>query len=542
MEEELKKALTKIEERLEKLEKKVGISPRVEKDITPPPLKEIPKRDIEGEIGRKWFNKIGIISLVVGIALLVGYTFQYLEAVGKISLGFISSLILIGLGQYLQKKYATYGKVLIGGGWSLLYFTTYAMHHIKAARLIDSEIVSLFLLGIVAVLMILISLKYKSKAMTSLAFFLGYVTAAISGITPFTLSAILILAAALAFVVHRMEWGDIAVAGVIATYATHYLWVSRSGAFPLEKPTDFALNSLFLILYFSLFTFSNFFFKKFKKEQNIAVALINTLAFYSLFMWHLSDWKPDYNGLFTALVGVVSLGLGFLNRQIRCLFVVHSFLGLSFLTLAIPIQFTRHWITIAWLIEGLLLVGLGFYVKEERLRAFGTGVLGLAFLKLITVDFTSLKAATVLGQDIHIRLLVALLAVLIFYFLAWLAHRLKNILKKVRSEHQLSHLFLIIATFVLTFFLMLEVDKNWISVVLGCEGFLYLIFGFLVKHRVLRTLGLIVLGLTIFKVFLVDLSGLTSFYRLISFIVLGVILLLVSFGYHRYKSRIEKYL
>ncbi|NOR53078.1 MAG: DUF2339 domain-containing protein, partial [Candidatus Aminicenantes bacterium] len=54
--------------------------------------------------------------------------------------------------------------------------------------------------------------------------------------------------------------------------------------------------------------------------------------------------------------------------------------------------------------------------------------------------------------------------------------------------------------------------------------------------------GLIVLGLTIFKVFLVDLSGLTPFYRLISFIVLGVILLLVSFGYHKYKSRIEKYL
>ncbi len=246
--EELKMALTKIEERLEKLEKEVGIFPRVEKAITPTLPKKIPKRDIEAEIGRKWLNKIGIISLVVGIALLVGYTFQYLGATGKISLGFISSLILIGLGQYLQKKYAIYGKVLIGGGWSLLYFATYAMHHIKATRLIESEIISLFLLGIVAVLLILISLKYKSKALTSLAFFLGYLTAAISGVTPFTLSAILILAAALLIVVYRMEWGDIAVAGVIATYATHYLWLSRSEVFPLEKPTGFTLNSLFLIL------------------------------------------------------------------------------------------------------------------------------------------------------------------------------------------------------------------------------------------------------------------------------------------------------
>lgn len=542
MEEELKKALAKIEERLEKLEKIIGISSRVEKAITPPPPKKIPKRDIEAEIGRKWLNKIGIISLVVGIALLVGYTFQYLGAVGKISLGFVSSLILIGLGQYLQRRYATYGKVLIGGGWSLLYFTTYAMHHIKATRLIESEIVGLFLLGIVAALMILVSLKYKSKALTSLAFFLGYLTAAISGVTPFTLSAILILAAALVIVVYRMEWGDIAVAGVIATYATHLLWLSSSGVFPLKKPTDFALNSLFLILYFTLFTFSNFFFKRFKRGQNLAVALINTLAFYSLFMWRLSDWNPDYNGRFTALVGAVSLGLGFLNKQIRPLFIAHSCLGLSFLTLAIPIQFTRHWITIAWLIEGLLLVGLGFYAKKEPLRVFGTGVLGLAFLKLLTADFISRKAVTLLGQDIHIRLLVALLAILIFYSLAWLAHRLKDTLNKVRREHLLSHLFLIMATIILTILLVLEVDKNWISVVLGGEGFLYLIFGFLVKHRVLRTLGLIALGLTIFKVFLIDLSGLTSFYRMISFIVLGIILLLVSFGYHRYKSQIKKYL
>jgi uncharacterized membrane protein len=44
------------------------------------------------------------------------------------------------------------------------------------------------------------------------------------------------------------------------------------------------------------------------------------------------------------------------------------------------------------------------------------------------------------------------------------------------------------------------------------------------------------------KVFLVDLRGVETLYRIFSFIVLGVILLLVSFGYTRYRSVVRRYL
>ena len=50
-----------------------------------------------------------------------------------------------------------------------------------------------------------------------------------------------------------------------------------------------------------------------------------------------------------------------------------------------------------------------------------------------------------------------------------------------------------------------------------------------------RVLGIFLLGATVLKVFLVDLSGLQAFYRIISFIVLGLLLLAVSYGYNRYK-------
>jgi uncharacterized membrane protein len=55
------------------------------------------------------------------------------------------------------------------------------------------------------------------------------------------------------------------------------------------------------------------------------------------------------------------------------------------------------------------------------------------------------------------------------------------------------------------------------------------------KLRGARVVGILLLGATIAKVFLVDLSALQTFYRIISFIVLGVLLLAVSYSYNRFK-------
>jgi uncharacterized membrane protein len=51
-------------------------------------------------------------------------------------------------------------------------------------------------------------------------------------------------------------------------------------------------------------------------------------------------------------------------------------------------------------------------------------------------------------------------------------------------------------------------------------------------------LGMLFLGVTVLKVFFIDLSSLETFYRIISFIVLGLLLLAVSYGYNRFKHLI----
>ncbi len=66
-----------------------------------------------------------------------------------------------------------------------------------------------------------------------------------------------------------------------------------------------------------------------------------------------------------------------------------------------------------------------------------------------------------------------------------------------------------------------------------------LIGGILKKVSVLRGIALLLLAGVVLKVFFVDLSGLDQFYRIIAFLVLGVLVLASSFVYLKYRSTFE---
>jgi uncharacterized membrane protein len=76
-----------------------------------------------------------------------------------------------------------------------------------------------------------------------------------------------------------------------------------------------------------------------------------------------------------------------------------------------------------------------------------------------------------------------------------------------------------------------------LSLVWAVYGGAMLAAGMSRRSKLLRMMALALLGLTILKVFLFDLSSLEKLYRIISFIVLGAILLAVSFLYQRYRQR-----
>lgn len=76
-----------------------------------------------------------------------------------------------------------------------------------------------------------------------------------------------------------------------------------------------------------------------------------------------------------------------------------------------------------------------------------------------------------------------------------------------------------------------------LSVIWAVYGAGLLTAGSVWRVRLLRLMGLLLLSLTTFKVFFVDLSSLDRIYRIVSFIVLGAILLAVSYLYQKSQQR-----
>jgi uncharacterized membrane protein len=72
-----------------------------------------------------------------------------------------------------------------------------------------------------------------------------------------------------------------------------------------------------------------------------------------------------------------------------------------------------------------------------------------------------------------------------------------------------------------------------LSLIWTLYGGAMLLYGHARKNRLLRIMALVLLTATAFKVFFLDLAALEKFYRIVSFLVLGAILLAVSFLYQQ---------
>ncbi len=99
------------------------------------------------------------------------------------------------------------------------------MYHVPAAHVIDSQPLDLVLMFAVATGMVLHTLRYRSQVVTGLAYLLAFLTVTISHSNVYSLSAGVLLAAGLVVVVGYMQWFELEVFGILASYLNHFLWL-----------------------------------------------------------------------------------------------------------------------------------------------------------------------------------------------------------------------------------------------------------------------------------------------------------------------------
>ncbi len=223
--------------------------------------------------------------------------------------------------------------------------------------------------------------------------------------------------------------------------------------------------------------------------------------------------------------------------------MVHLALAVGFVTVAIPIRLDGHWITIGWAVEAAALLWVGTRMRSDLVAGLGAAALALSVGRLIAVDDVRMETQFLNARLAANAVVIAILAVFAHYG----AQRSDD------NSRNGARLAVVVMNFLAILALSREVSDHFAfershgtfdASLRMQEGFTYsglwmlygaglMTAGFMKRNADLRWMALILIAVTIVKVFAFDISELDRGYRVVSFIVLGALLLGVSFMYQR---------
>ena len=591
MEKQLQDLIAEVEvlkERVAVLEKQIGSAPIAPKpQLTEPLVKEqttllasqkkklsdLPKSTgfsslSEAKVAGTWFNRLGILAIMLAVAFFLKWSIdnRLIGELGRIVIGVITGLGFLGAGEYFQRRrFSVYGQGFSGGGIGILYFSIYAAFVFY--HLIPQEM-AFALMVLITLAASLLAVRYDSKAIGIIGIVGGFAT-------PFLLSTgagnrvvlytyIGILDCGVLLVAYYKKWPFFNYLTFFLTYISFI-----AGLFSIKTPyylrdfdtLSFSFLTLFFVIYFGISLMRHIVGKDRFLLSDTSLIVMNAVAYFALSYSLLIRHIPDWIGFWAVLLGLLYLAIGWAiyrrfpetkNQSLTLLAI-----AAGFITIAVPLQLDDNWIAIAWAAEAVILFYLTIKINPSKVPVPGFIVLALAIMALFAEPFE------IRGDEFLIFLnegAVAYLAVIAAMALILRLYQPHAVMDGPVNQRSLVRFLalglnlLIIMFFTLettayfdyqhsfaqpeTYYALLNTERLTLSLVWGLHAAVLVILGFWRRLKGIRLMGIAFLGIVILKVFLYDLSHLSTPNRIASFLVLGIILLAVSWLYQRYKHQI----
>jgi hypothetical protein len=333
---------------------------------------------LEQFLGMNLFAKIGIVLLVLGFALLGRIALLSMGPAARVGLIYAMGGVMLAGGVRLERheRYQLVGRCGIGGGWALLFFTTYALYHVAPMTVLRSLTADCVLMLIVAVAMVAHTLRYRSQLVTGLAFLLAFSTVALSQDSVYALVAGVILAIGIVSIALRMTWFEVEVFGILASYANHFYWLYKlyPDGFAGHTFPQFWPSSIILILYWAVFRIS-YVVRKIQSDRQESISTVAALANTMLLLVLMKFESTHPELAFYALLGLGALEfiLGQLpvTRRRNVAFRLLTVIGTLLIFAAIPFKFSGNNIALFWMIAAEALLIAGIVQREALFRWLG---------------------------------------------------------------------------------------------------------------------------------------------------------------------------
>ena len=509
--------------------------------------------DLETLIGGRWLNRIGITALILAVTYFLKYAFDnnWIGPSGRVAIGILLGAAMLPWSHWLlQRGYSYFSEGIASLGAAVLYLSIWAGCQYYKLFSLDVGFAAMI---VITAGMAAVALGRNSQRIALLSLFGGFLTPVLvsegkdAQVVLFTY--LLILGAGLLAIEMHRDWRTLTPISFLLSQLYFWGWyLEFYRPAKLERTILFA--TLFFLLYAALPVLRAVRYSQLH-ELDIVVVLANSFAYLGalyVMLWPQDRWP------LTLLVLALSAAHLFVARLVpppkagesplvRLLF---AGLALIFATLAIPIRLEGKWITLAFAVEGAILVWTGFRSTTGLLRAGGYFLLTLAAVRLLIFP---LPAPQFLFNERF-----AAYAGLIFCFGVVVYAAREHASSVGRDElNTLGGFAAAINVFALIALSLELWDHFGFHAGLGIDSGLaqhlalsllwtayasgLIALGVRRESALLRWQALVLFGLVVVKVFVYDSSYLERFYRIVSFLILGLVLLIVSFLYQRKVAR-----
>lgn len=478
----------------------------------------------EMKVGQFWLAKIGIIVFTVGIISILILPFQNFPSSLPSFIGFALSLLILGFSRFWKENNSYMLNYLLGSGIVTLFFSVLRLHFFSINPVISSEYLLVVLLLIIVAFAMFLAIKKSAQGIAALVTILFSVTALISNNSGITFLLLIFLSVSTVFISKKYKWSFLLWVGIFTTYFSHLIWYLNNPFLGNEIVfrTESQYNIIFILAYLIIFALGNF-----SKVENIkedmetsSISFINCTLFDGLFILVLftSSANPAFHLLASLVLITISI-IYWTKQQSKYSTFLYSISGYLALSIAI-VLLTPHPDYYFWLgLQSVLVISTAIWFRSKIIVVAN-------FLIFITMILYYLIT------EIHSGL-----TLLSFGIIALVSARILN-WKQMRLElktEQMRNIYLLVGLLMIPYSLYRSVNIEYVSFTWIALSISYYVLSILLKTKKYRWMALITLLLTVGYSFILGLSSSDTSFKIISFLSVGIALIITSVIYSRKK-------
>jgi uncharacterized membrane protein len=536
--------------------------------VPAPPFTAIPVKhspDLESRIGSHWLNRIGISAVLIGVSYFLKFAFDnnWIGPTGRVAIGLLAGIAVVVWSENFRRRgYRIFSYSLKAVGIGVLYLSLYAAFQVYS--LVPGSVAFVMMFAVTAATAVM-AWAQDAEILAAFALIGGFTTPLLLStgqnreVALFAYVAIVDLGA-LALVIFK-PWRRLLVLSYVGTLLLYIGWYSS-----FYDVTQVRMTVAFATLFFAIFAVAPILARPAQKgwlSDTVPplVAVVNAAGYFLQIYVMFEEIGTRDTAWFALALAALYI---FLSRQARgrgdnqeaarVVDLLHLALAIGFITVAIPIRLDAHWITMGWFAEAAVLLWVADRIHSELLNGFAVGALALGVGRLLLLD--NFYVTQPLFNN---RMATYAVAILVLGAVAWYGS-----LRKDETGRKAAAICIVALNLLALRALSLEVSSYyaqesadlrpqgrwdpsawaaWRRVNIARDftysalwmsyGAMLMIVGFWRRSAFVRWQALVLIAFTIGKVFLYDVSELDRGYRIVSFIVLGVLLLAISFVYQR---------